>query len=139
MIDLYTWGTPNGRKISIMLEELGLAYRVHPVDITADEQFEPWFQEISPGGRIPAIVDQETGTRMMQSGAILTGRERSASSRCATGARLIASFLFPFGLPRWEARSSPLIPRSRMWRTVGRDARIRVSSVISRFALRGTL
>jgi GST-like protein len=71
MIDLYTWGTPNGRKVSIMLEEVGLPYRVHPINITADEQFEPSFLEISPGGKIPAIVDRETGTRMMQSGAIL--------------------------------------------------------------------
>ena len=71
MIDLYTWGTPNGRKVSIMLEELGVPYRVQPVDITADEQFEPSFLEISPGGKIPAIVDHETGTKMMQSGAIL--------------------------------------------------------------------
>ncbi len=71
MIDLYTWGTPNGRKVSIMLEEVGLPYRVHAVNIGAGEQFEAAFLEISPGGKIPAIVDQETGTTMMQSGAIL--------------------------------------------------------------------
>jgi GST-like protein len=71
MIDLYTWGTPNGRKVSIMLEEVGLPYRVHAVNIGASEQFEASFLEISPGGKIPAIVDQETGTKMMQSGAIL--------------------------------------------------------------------
>ncbi|HEX9768094.1 MAG TPA: glutathione S-transferase N-terminal domain-containing protein [Kiloniellales bacterium] len=71
MIDLYTWGTPNGRKVSIMLEEVGLAYRVHAVDIGAGEQFEPSFLEVSPGGKIPAIFDQEAGIRMMQSGAIL--------------------------------------------------------------------
>jgi len=71
MIDLYTWGTPNGRKVSIMLEEVGLPYQVHAINIGADEQFEPSFLEISPGGKIPAIVDRETGTKMMQSGAIL--------------------------------------------------------------------
>ena len=71
MIDLYTWGTPNGRKASITLEEVGVAYEVHAIDITADEQFDPAFLAISPGGKIPAIVDRETGTKMMQSGAIL--------------------------------------------------------------------
>ena len=71
MIDLYTWGTPNGRKVSIMLEEVGLPYRAHPVNIGAGDQFEAAFQEISPGGKVPAIVDRETGTKMMQSGAIL--------------------------------------------------------------------
>jgi GST-like protein len=71
MIDLYTWGTPNGRKVSIMLEELGLPYRAHGVNIGAGEQFELPFLEISPGGKIPAIVDHDTGTKMMQSGAIL--------------------------------------------------------------------
>ncbi len=71
MIDLYTWGTPNGRKVSIMLEEVGLPYRVHAVNIGAGDQFEASFLKISPGGKIPAIVDQETGTSMMQSGAIL--------------------------------------------------------------------
>jgi len=71
MIDLYTWGTPNGRKVSIMLEEVGLPYQAHAVDIGAGEQFDPAFLEFSPGGKIPAIVDRETGIRMMQSGAIL--------------------------------------------------------------------
>jgi len=71
MIDLYTWGTPNGRKVSIMLEEVGLPYRVHAVNVGAGEQFEAAFLDISPGGKIPAIVDLETGTKMMQSGAIL--------------------------------------------------------------------
>lgn len=71
MIDLFTWGTPNGRKVSIMLEELGLPYRTHGVNIASGEQFELPFLEISPGGKIPAIVDHDTGTKMMQSGAIL--------------------------------------------------------------------
>ena len=57
MIDLYTWGTPNGRKVSIMLEECGLPYRVHPVDIGKGEQFKPAFLAINPNNRIPVIVD----------------------------------------------------------------------------------
>ncbi|HEX6998260.1 MAG TPA: glutathione S-transferase N-terminal domain-containing protein [Gammaproteobacteria bacterium] len=71
MIDLYTWHTPNGRKVSIMLEEVGLPYRVIPVDITAGEQFRPEFLAISPNNKIPAIVDTGTGISMMESGAIL--------------------------------------------------------------------
>ncbi len=71
MIDLYTWTTPNGRKVSIMLEEVGLPYTVHSVNIGQGEQFEPEFLEISPNNKIPAIVDQDNGVAMMQSGAIL--------------------------------------------------------------------
>lgn len=71
MIQLYTWGTPNGRKISIMLEEVSLPYRVTPVDITRDEQFEPEFLAVSPNNKIPAIVDEENGQALFESGAIL--------------------------------------------------------------------
>ena len=71
MIDLYTWTTPNGRKASILLEELGLPYTVHPIDITKDEQFHPDFLKISPNNRIPAIVDRDTGLHLMESGAIM--------------------------------------------------------------------
>ncbi|MBN1240306.1 MAG: glutathione S-transferase N-terminal domain-containing protein [Gammaproteobacteria bacterium] len=71
MIDLYTWTTPNGRKVSIMLEETGLPYRAAPVDISAGEQFEPEFLAISPNNKIPAIVDRDAGMSMMESGAIL--------------------------------------------------------------------
>lgn len=70
-IDLYTWNTPNGRKVSIMLEELELPYRVIPVDITKDQQFAEDFLQISPNNKIPAIVDHETGISLMESGAIL--------------------------------------------------------------------
>ena len=59
MIELYTWTTPNGRKVTIALEEMGLAYNVHTVNITKDEQFEPAFLQISPNNRIPAIVDAD--------------------------------------------------------------------------------
>jgi len=58
LIDLYTWPTPNGHKIHIMLEETGLEYRVHPIDIGAGEQFKPDFLAISPNNKIPAMVDQ---------------------------------------------------------------------------------
>lgn len=71
MIDLYTWSTPNGRKVSIMLEETGLPYRVHAVNIGKGEQFEADFVRISPGSKIPAIVDRENGFSLMESGAIL--------------------------------------------------------------------
>ena len=71
MIDLYTWGTPNGRKVSIALEELSLPYRVTPINITKDEQFDPAFLAVAPNNKIPAIVDHDTGIRLMDSGAIL--------------------------------------------------------------------
>ena len=71
MIDLYTWTTPNGRKVSILLEELGVDYNVHAINITKDEQFAPEFLAIAPNNRIPAIVDHDTNTAMMESGAIM--------------------------------------------------------------------
>ena len=71
MIDLYTWTTPNGRKASIMLEEIGLPYKVHAIDISKDEQFAPDFLKIAPNNRIPAITDSDTGISLMESGAIL--------------------------------------------------------------------
>jgi GST-like protein len=71
MIQLYTWGTPNGRKISIMLEEVELPYRVIPIDISKDEQFKPAFLAINPNNKIPAIVDDDNGQTLFESGAIL--------------------------------------------------------------------
>lgn len=71
MIDLYTWTTPNGRKVSIALEELELPYTAHAVNIGEDEQFAPDFLKIAPNNKIPAIVDNDNGTAMMESGAIL--------------------------------------------------------------------
>jgi GST-like protein len=71
MIDLYTWKTPNGRKISIALEEMGLPYRVKPINITKGEQNTDEFRLISPNSKIPTIVDGETGITLMESGAIL--------------------------------------------------------------------
>ncbi len=91
MIDLYTWTTPNGRKVSIMLEELGAPYRVHPVNIGKGDQFKPEYLKINPNGKIPSIVDPEgpdgKPIAMMESGAILiyladkTGRLLAKSGR----------------------------------------------------------
>ena len=75
MIELHTWDTPNGRKISVALEEMGLPYRVRTVNITKDEQFDPGFLAISPNKKIPAIVDPEgpggESISVFESGAIL--------------------------------------------------------------------
>jgi GSH-dependent disulfide-bond oxidoreductase len=76
MIELHTWGTPNGRKISIMLEECGLPYSVHKIDISKGEQFKPEFLRISPNNRMPAMVDHEPSDggapiALFESGAIM--------------------------------------------------------------------
>lgn len=75
MIALYTWITPNGRKPAILLEELGIPYTVHAVDISKDEQFKPGFLAISPNNKIPALVDEEAdggALSVFESGAVLT-------------------------------------------------------------------
>lgn len=71
MIDLYSWTTPNGRKVSILLEELGLAYEAHPINIGQGDQNTPEFLKISLNNKIPAIVERETGFSLMESGAIM--------------------------------------------------------------------
>ena len=75
MIDLYTWPTPNGHKIHIMLEETGLPYKVFPVNISAGEQFDPDFLKISPNNRMPAMIDHDgpggEPISIFESGAIL--------------------------------------------------------------------
>ena len=72
MIDFYTADTPNGKKISIMLEEVSASYKVHDLDLSALEHKEPWFLEINPNGKIPAIIDNENeGAVVFESGAIL--------------------------------------------------------------------
>ena len=72
MIDFYTWFTPNGRKVSLMLEETGLEYTVIPININNKEQFQPHFLKISPNNRIPAIVDRDNSNySLFESGAIL--------------------------------------------------------------------
>jgi GSH-dependent disulfide-bond oxidoreductase len=95
VIDLYTWTTPNGRKASIMLEEVGLPYRVHPVDLSRDQQFEPNFLAISPNNKIPAIVDNDAPNgpqAVFESGAILVYL-----------AEKTGQFLAPAGPERWAA------------------------------------
>ena len=75
MIEVYSWATPNGHKVHIMLEECGIAYRVVPVDIGAGDQFKPEFLAISPNNKIPAIVDPDgpdgRPISLFESGAIL--------------------------------------------------------------------
>jgi GSH-dependent disulfide-bond oxidoreductase len=71
MIDLYTWTTPNGRKVSVMLEECGLEYSLHPINIREQEQFKPEFVKICPNSKIPAIVDHDAKVSLFESGAIL--------------------------------------------------------------------
>ena len=93
-IELYTWATPNGRKVSIMLEEIGLEYNVHPIDISKGEQFQEDFLAIAPNNRIPAIVDKQgpdgKPMGMFESGAILIYLAEK------TGSKLLPSS----GLPR---------------------------------------
>ena len=91
MIELHTWSTPNGRKVSVMLEECGLPYNVHKVNIGQGEQFKPEFLSISPNNRIPGIVDPDgpdgKPMKLFESGAILvylsgkTGKFLPASTR----------------------------------------------------------
>lgn len=91
MIDLYTWSTPNGRKVSIMLEETALPYKVHAINIGQNDQFKPEFIKLNPNSKIPAIVDPDgpdgEPMAMMESGAILvylagkTGKFLPASTR----------------------------------------------------------
>ena len=71
MIELYTANTPNGKKISIMLEEIGYAYNVNTIDLNKGEQFNPEFKKISPFSKIPVIKDQHNNEVIFESGAIL--------------------------------------------------------------------
>src|SRR5208337_3912496 len=88
MIELYTWTTPNGRKASIMLEEVGLPYRVHPVNIGRQEQFDPAFVAISPNSKIPTIVDNDAPggpLSVFESGAILIYLAEKSGRLLASG------------------------------------------------------
>jgi GST-like protein len=95
MLDLYTWNTPNGRKVPILLEELGVPFRTHFVDIGKNEQLKPEFLAISPNNKIPALVDDEADggkLSIFESGAILTYL-----------ADKHGRFLAPSGAARWKA------------------------------------
>jgi len=88
MIDLYTWATPNGHKVSIALEELGLAYNVHRVVLKEQQQKQPWFLNINPNGRVPAIVDRdEDNFAVFESGAILIYLAEKAGALLPTDKR----------------------------------------------------
>ena len=92
MIELYYWPTPNGHKITMFLEEVELPYRIHPVDISAGDQFKPEFLSISPNNRMPAIVDPEPSDRgepvsVFESGAILVYLAEKAGKLLPHGLR----------------------------------------------------
>jgi glutathione S-transferase len=102
MIDLYTAATPNGWKVSIALEELGLPYTLRPIDLSSGTQKEPWFTAINPNGRIPAIVDRANGDfAVFESGAILlylaekTGRLMPADEKGRS--RVVQWLMFQMG------------------------------------------
>jgi GST-like protein len=95
-IELHTWDTPNGRKISVALEEMGLPYKVTPIDISNNEQFDPAFLKISPNNRIPAIVDPDgpegKPVSVFESGAILIYLgEKTGKFLAKSGAARIAA------------------------------------------------
>ena len=71
MIELYSANTPNGKKISIMLEEIGYEYKVVNIDLSKGDQFKPEFKKISPLSKIPVIIDQDNNKNVFESGAIL--------------------------------------------------------------------
>ncbi|HWW28249.1 MAG TPA: glutathione S-transferase N-terminal domain-containing protein [Caulobacter sp.] len=100
MIDLYTWTTPNGRKIPIALEELGLDYRVHAVDIGQNQQFAPDFLAFSPNNKIPAIVDHDAPNgpqSVFESGAILVYlAEKTGKLLAAAGPARVAALEWTF-------------------------------------------
>ena len=90
MIELFTWATPNGARPAIMLEEIGLPYKVHLVDLTAGAQFAPEFLAISPNNKIPALIDSdERGARrvLFESGAILIYLAEKSGRLLASGGR----------------------------------------------------
>ena len=118
MIDVYTWPTPNGHKVHIALEELGLPYTVHAVDIGEGDQFKPEFLKISPNNRIPAIVDQDgpkgKPLALFESGAILIYLAEKAGSllaarACALPSRRMADV--PDGRRRPDAGPGPSFQR----------------------------
>src|SRR6266581_1981818 len=126
MITLHTWSTPNGRKISIMLEECGLPYAVVPIDITAGAQFAPDFVAISPAGKIPALVDDEgpggAPIRLFESGAILvylaarSGRRLPACEYLAGEYSIADIATFPWvARHEWQRVDLAAYPAVRRW------------------------
>jgi GST-like protein len=124
MIDLYTWTTPNGRKAPIALEEMGLEYRVHPVDIGQNQQFAPDFLVISPNNKIPAIVDHDPPhglgdgpQSVFESGAILVYlAEKTGKLLEASGPARVAALEWTFwqvGGPGTDGRPAGLFRPAR--------------------------
>lgn len=102
MIDLYTAATPNGHKASVTLEELGLAYETHAVDLSKGEQKQPWFLRLNPNGRIPVIVDRdEGGLAVFESGALMIHLAEKAGRLLPTArgprARVLSWLMFQMG------------------------------------------
>jgi GST-like protein len=97
MIDFYTWSTPNGRKVAIMLEACGLAYTTHKIDIGKNDQFSPAFLAVNPNGKIPAIVDNGSADgkplALFESGAILIYLAEKTGKFLPTDARTRAAVL----------------------------------------------
>jgi GST-like protein len=131
VIDLYTWTTPNGRKASVMLEEIGAEYTVKPVDLGKDEQFDPAFLALSPNNKIPAIVDPagEGGERVVfETGAILTYlAEKSGRFLPSSGRRRDEGLEWLF----WS--SSSLSPMLGQWNYFVLRAPDKVPAAIERF------
>lgn len=131
MITLYTWTTPNGRKASIMLEEIGAEYTVKPVDISKDEQFDPAFLALSPNNKIPAIVDAggEGGTHtLFETGAILVYlADKTGRFLAPAGARRDGALEWLF----WS--SSSLSPMLGQWNYFAVRAPDKVPAAIARF------
>lgn len=98
MIHLYTYTTPNGRKPAILLEELGLPYTIHKIDLGKGEQFSPAFVALNPNSKIPAIKDDETGVTVFESGAILIYLAEKANqllpTNIASRAQVMAWLMF---------------------------------------------
>ena len=142
MIEVYSWATPNGHKVHIMLEECGLPYRVHPVDIGAGDQFEPEFLAISPNNKIPAIVDPDgpdgTPISLFESGAILlylAAQDRALlPADHARQVRGAAVADVPDGRRRPDARPGASLPhlRAREDRLRGRPLHQRSEAAVRR-------
>ena len=119
MIHLYTWATPNGRKASVMLEELGLPYETHPINISKDEQFAPDFLAIAPNNRIPAIVDEDgpggEPLSLFESGAI--DKQLASNEYVAGDAYSIADIAIYPWISRFERHQVDLndFPNVKRW------------------------
>ena len=129
MIDLYTWSTPNGQKASIMLEETGLSYAVHPVNIAKGEQNTPDYLAINPNGKIPAIVDREVddGLAVFESGAILIYLAEKAGQLLPSGSERIKVISWVF----WQVGG--LGPMLGQWGHFSRSAPEKIPYALDRY------